>query len=702
MRVAFVGTGFIADWHLKSLRALKGPELVAVCDKNASRAESFAERSGGGLAVYADLETMLGRESLDAVHVLVPPEIHHRVAKTILEKGVSAFLEKPMCTTVAECESLIEIAREKNVRLGVGHNFLFHPAYEALARDVKSGILGKIDLVTIRWSKELGQITGGPFDGWLFDSPENVILEVGPHSASQLVDLVGAPESIEVRAQRPITLPNEKVCYRRWIVLATKGDVASELVFSFLPGFSEHAIHVRGTLASATADFERYTYTLDRHTALSDDFDRFVMLSDKAKGLVEQASKNLSAYVLTKAKLSHKGNQYGLSITESMRAFYDALEAGRAVDPRISGEMGKDAVALAIEIGRRANLPKPAEGRRAPSGSATQLAKPSILVLGGSGFIGLELLRQLAAEKMRPRVLARSLGRLAAFDPSEIEIVRGDLENESDLSRAIEGVKTVVHLARAHVKTWSEYQRHEIEATRRIGEASKRAGVERVVYTGTIDSYYAGKDAGTITEETPLDPEIEHRNLYARAKAESEVLLREMSIPLVILRPGIVIGRGGSPFHFGVGMWMHNSVCQIWGEGTNPLPFVLVEDVGRGLRLAIERRGIEHESFNLVGDPCLSALDYLKALEDYAHIRIRAMPTPIARFYAADMFKYGVKVAVRWPERRMPAYRDWESRTQRAHFDCTKAKTRLGWTPVADVQELIRRGIHIPVDEFLR
>jgi predicted dehydrogenase/nucleoside-diphosphate-sugar epimerase len=703
MRVAFVGTGFIADWHLKSLRALKRPELVAVCDKNTVRAESFAERSGAPTrpAVYGDLDTMLSRESLDAVHVLVPPEIHHRVAKPILEKGVSAFLEKPMCTNVGECESLIATARDKNVRLGVGHNFLFHPAYEALARDVRSGVLGKIDLVTIQWSKELGQITGGPFDGWLFDSPENVILEIGPHSAAHLLDLIGAPDSIEVRAQRPISLPNEKVCYRRWIVLATKGDVAAELVFSFLPGFSEHSIHVRGTLASATADFERYTYTLDRHTALSDDFDRFVMLSDKAKGLVEQASKNLSEYVLTKAKLSHKGNQYGLSITESMRAFYDALEQRRAVDPRISGEMGRDAVALAIEIGKKASLPKPASRPRS-SGNASELAKPSILVLGGSGFIGLELLRQLATQKLRPRVLARSVGRLAAFDASEIEIARGDLENESDLLRAIDGVKTVVHLARAHVKTWSEYQRHEIEATRRIGEACRRAGVERLVYTGTIDSYYAGKDAGTITEATPLDPQIEHRNLYARAKAVSEGVLQAMPIPLVILRPGIVIGRGGSPFHFGVGMWMHNSVCQIWGDGTNPLPFVLVEDVGQGILRAIERRGIDAESFNLVGDPCLSALDYLKALEDYARIQVRAIPTPIARFYVADMFKYSVKVAVRWPERRMPAYRDWESRTQRAQFDCTKAKARLGWAPVAGAEALIRRGIHIPVDEFLR
>ena len=52
-----------------------------------------------------------------------------------------------------------------------------------------------------------------------------------------------------------------------------------------------------------------------------------------------------------------------------------------------------------------------------------------------------------------------------------------------------------------------------------------RSRVQRLIYTSTIDSYYAGAKAGTITETTPLDPHIAWRNLYARAKAESEELL---------------------------------------------------------------------------------------------------------------------------------------------------------------------------------
>jgi nucleoside-diphosphate-sugar epimerase len=121
--------------------------------------------------------------------------------------------------------------------------------------------------------------------------------------------------------------------------------------------------------------------------------------------------------------------------------------------------------------------------------------------------------------------------------------------------------------------------------------------------------------------------------LYARAKARSEEILmrmhRERGLPLVIVRPGVVIGRGGSPFHWGVGMWWNDSVCQIWGEGKNKLPLVLVEDVADGLIAAMNTEGIEGRSFNLVADPCLSAQEYLDELDRAGKMRIERHATPI-------------------------------------------------------------------------
>ena len=148
-------------------------------------------------------------------------------------------------------------------------------------------------------------------------------------------------------------------------------------------------------------------------------------------------------------------------------------------------------------------------------------------------------------------------------------------------------------------------------------------------------------------------------------------------------------------------MWSWNSVCQLWGSGQNPLPFVLVTDVAKALISALTTPGIEGESFNLVTETDLSALDYLTALEDYLGISFQKFPTSLWRFYATDLAKWIIKQLVRYPDQRKPSYRDWKTRTQQAHYDCTKARRILHWNPVCDRNEIIRLGIQLPATEFL-
>lgn len=703
--VGFLGTGYIADWHASALRAVRGARLASACDRDEGRARALASRYGGA-RVYTSLAEMLAGPRLDAIHVLLPPEAHADAATQIIDAGVHVLLEKPMVTRADDADALIERARARGVAVGVGHNFLFAPAYEQLRDDLRSGRIGRPLEVSIAWNKPLPQLQVGPFDLWMLREPGNILLEVGPHSLAHLLDLVGPIELLGVHATNAVDLPGGHRFFRRWRVEAGGGPVAASLGFSFAPGFSEHTIHVRGSLSAATVDFERDTYVLHRHTPYGMDFDRYHMTVGEAGSMKRQARATIRRAVLSKVTKA-PGTPYGRGIARALQAFYAGLASPSTLDRRLSPELGRDVVRACAGIIEKAGVGAGHEASTttaAPSSGSATTDAPGILVLGASGFIGQELTRQLLDRGHAVRVLVRSPGRLPDDLRGRVETVVGDLSRGDGLAGALSGIRVVYHLARPHVKTWEEYAEHEVEATRRLAEACLDAGVARLLYTGTIDSYYSGARAGTITEETPLDPHIGWRNHYARAKALSERALmdlhRDRGLPAVIFRPGIVIGRGTSPMHWGVGMWSWDAVCQVWGPGETPLPLVLVEDVAAALVAAMDAPGIEGESFNLIADAGITARQYLAAMERAVGVEFRKVPTPPWKFYAADLLKWIVKRAIRHPDRRPPSLRDWETRTHRARYDCSKARARLDWRPADAPDEVIRRGIEEPAREL--
>ena len=404
-----------------------------------------------------------------------------------------------------------------------------------------------------------------------------------------------------------------------------------------------------------------------------------------------------------KLKLGKRSNPYDNSIRASIATFYDGLRTSTPLDIRIDGVRGRDIIAYCETLIGSAKLdavalPPP---RRNPL-----TAQPTVLVLGGTGFIGRELIAQLLDAGYCVRAMVRGSGlALNAIASDRLEIVSGDIRSRADLERAMSGIEFVYHLARAQEKTWNDYVENEIEPTRLVGEVSLKANVKRLIYTGTIDSYYAGAKAGIITEETPLDPNIGRRNYYARAKAASERILMDMHqkqrLPLVTFRPGIVIGQHGNPFHWGVGRFSEN-ICEVWGDGRNPLPFVLVGDVAKALVRGIEVPDIEGRSYNLIDSPLATGRDYLVELQKRSGVALSINHRSIWKFYLSDLSKWVIKVAVRHPDRaRIPSYRDWESRTQKATFNCDRARSELNWRPASNQKTIFDSGIGGALDSWL-
>ena len=702
-RVGIVGAGYIADYHIRALRRVPGVEIAAVCDLDRRSAERMAIAHGIGKS-HADVTEMLASERLSATHVLVPPDQHVHVGRMLIEAGVHVLFEKPMCSSAAECETLTRLAGERAVKLGTNHNFLFFSAYERLRRALREGWLGRIDAIDVIWNKHLPQVRSGPFSAWMLRAPANILLEIGPHSLAHVLDLCGEPEQPQVQVFGNEQLPNGSAFHDRWEITGqSAAGVLLHLRFSFNSGYAEHVLRVRGTLASATVDFERNLYLLHHHRPLAVDFDRFVSTASESAEVLAQAARTLSDYARYKAKLGGDGAPFQASITRSVRAFYAGLNS--AIDERQDAQFSRRVVALGERLVKAGGVSE-AESRPAVAGSNGSGRFADVLVTGGGGFIGRALVKKLVARGHKVRIVTRGgINLPGEIDDRAVEIAVGGLRDRSFIAGALNGVRWVFHLARSHGTTWKDFESNDVNVTRELAARSLSRGIERFVYSSSIAIYYAGRRAGKITEATPADRAVIAHQAYARAKLESEQLLIEMfrraALPVVIVRPGIVIGSGGDPRHWGVGMWPYPSVCELWGAGDTKLPLVLVDDVAEALIRCVETPGIEGESFNLVGDPFFNAAEYLDELEKHAGVRLMRHPSPIWRFFAADSLKWMVKTLAGYPDRALPSYRAWDGRTGAAFFDCSKAKRLLGWQPTSDLKALVEAGIRAPALEFV-
>src|SRR5438309_385067 len=84
--------------------------------------------------------------------------------------------------------------------------------------------------------RDLRQVRGAPFAGCPCRDPANVLLEVGPHAAAHLLDLVGEPDRLTAEADRPTELPDGSPFYRRWRARAYRGATVVDVNFSFEAG----------------------------------------------------------------------------------------------------------------------------------------------------------------------------------------------------------------------------------------------------------------------------------------------------------------------------------------------------------------------------------------------------------------------------------------------------------------------------------
>jgi predicted dehydrogenase/nucleoside-diphosphate-sugar epimerase len=681
-----VGAGYISRIHADVLQTIPDVRIAAIVDPNRAAAERLAA-SCGNPRLHATIADAVADADVQAAHVLVPPGLHATAALPFLQAGKPVLLEKPMATSSAECATLLDASTKGGALLAINQNFLFNPMFVELRRRLKAGMYGRPNHVDVIYNMPLRQLAARQFTHWMFQQPVNILLEQAVHPLSQIAALAGRIQGVQAIAGKPVQLAPGRPFHPELSMTLACENLPAQLRFAVGQAFPFWQITVVCDDGVVVADILANRVHAYTRTLWLDAVDKVVSGAKSGGSIAFAGLRNAFAFARSTLRLGGPSDPFFLSMQGSIGAFHRAQAGGPR--PEADGAFGAALVTTCEQVAAQC-FAAPAAAVAAPAMPAIATAgAPDVAVLGGTGFIGAETCRQLLAKGMRVAVMARTVHALPPpFDDPRLTLHKGDIADAGAVTASIGKAGLVVNLAHGGGGgSFEQIRAAMVGGAETVARACLAAGVRRLVHVGSIASLYLGPQQGAITGSTPPDPEAETRADYARAKALCDRMLRDMyreqRLPVAILRPGLVVGAGSPPLHSGLGFFNNDQHCIGWNRGTNPLPFVLVEDVAAAIVLALHAEAIDGQCFNLVGDVRPSAREYISQLGAAQGRPLRFHPQFPTQLWLEEMAKWLVKRAGGRTV-PLPSRRDIVSRGLMARFDCSDAKRALGWQPVAD------------------
>jgi uncharacterized protein YbjT (DUF2867 family) len=289
-----------------------------------------------------------------------------------------------------------------------------------------------------------------------------------------------------------------------------------------------------------------------------------------------------------------------------------------------------------------------------------------VLVVGGTGMLGGQVVSELLARGKRVRALVRPTSDAKRLESNGVEIARGDMMDPASLLQAMDGADAVVSTAAGYTRhSKGDTDEIDIIGNQNLADAARRAGVNRFVLTSILTC-----------DRTPQVPHFWHKKL-------AEDRLEELGVPFVALRPGafldVITQMGGDPFSKRRLMW--------FGSPTIPLSFVLTQDLAGYLADAVDAPGVDGQRIDIGWDRPVS-------MEEIAQIsgrllgekiRVWSIPAPLINTAGAVVGKFNPMI------KDMTAMMRW-FQTGQYVADTTRQREVFGQVPTAEdaIGRLIR------------
>ncbi|WP_207844274.1 Gfo/Idh/MocA family protein [Williamsia soli] len=145
MRVGVVGLGVAFNFVATRVSPWSHVEFTAACDLRPAALKAFRDEFGG--AVYEDLDAMCASDEVDVVYVATPNKFHREQVLTAIGHGKHVIVDKPMATTVEDCQVMNDAAEAAGVVLLCGHTHSYGPAVREMRRIISSGELGRVRMI---------------------------------------------------------------------------------------------------------------------------------------------------------------------------------------------------------------------------------------------------------------------------------------------------------------------------------------------------------------------------------------------------------------------------------------------------------------------------------------------------------------------------------------------------------------------------